>query len=59
MRGVHPYRHCACADRIGDETAYGPGFVAHLITAKCGDSLPIYRLEKQCAREGVPSRGAR
>ena len=41
-------------DRVSDKTAYGPGFVAHLITAKCGDSLPIYRLEKQYAREGVP-----
>lgn len=50
-------RHIVTApapDRISDKTAYGPGFVAHLITAKCGDSLPIYRLEKQYAREGVP-----
>jgi len=40
--------------RITDKTGYGPGFVAHLITAKCGDSTPIHRLEKQYAREGIP-----
>lgn len=40
--------------RVTDKTCYGPGFVAHLIVAKCCDSSPIHRLEKQYAREGVP-----
>lgn len=40
--------------KIVDKGQYGPGFVAHLITAKCGDSLPLYRLEKHYQRIGVP-----
>jgi len=41
-------------DKSTDKTHYGPGFVAHLLTAKCADSLPLYRLEKQYARAGIP-----
>ena len=26
---------------------YGPGFFAHIIVSKCGDSIPLYQLEKQ------------
>jgi transposase len=33
---------------------YGPGFIAHVVTTKCGDSVPHYRLEKQCRRVGIP-----
>jgi transposase len=33
---------------------YGAGFLAHLVTAKCGDSIPIYRLEKEYKRLGIP-----
>jgi transposase len=40
--------------KVVDKGQYGPGFVAHLITAKCGDSLPLYRLEKRYLRIGVP-----
>lgn len=43
-----------CPDKSTDKTRYGPGFIAHLLTAKCADSLPLYRLEKQYARAGVP-----
>ena len=54
---------CSCGEYIvtapapeksTDKTHYGPGFVAHLLTAKCADSIPLYRLEKQYARAGVP-----
>jgi transposase len=33
---------------------YGPGFLAHLVTMKCGDSIPIHRLAKQYERLGIP-----
>lgn len=33
---------------------YGPGLIAHIITAKCADSIPLYRLAKQFRREGLP-----
>jgi len=34
--------------------SYGPGFIAHLIVSKCGDSIPLYCLEKQYRRLGIP-----
>jgi transposase len=33
---------------------YGASFLAHIAVAKCADHLPIYRLEKELARKGVP-----
>ena len=41
-------------DKTTDKTRYGAGFVAHLITAKCADAIPLYRLEKEYQRIGVP-----
>jgi transposase len=41
-------------ERTTDKTQYGPGFIAHLIVSKCGDSIPLYRLEKQYRRLGIP-----
>jgi transposase len=45
-----------CPDKgtTSDKTRYAPSFVAHLITAKCCDSIPLYRLEKQYQRLGIP-----
>lgn len=40
--------------RVYDRGQYGPGFIAHLVVQKCGDSLPIYRIEKQFKRLGIP-----
>ena len=37
-----------------DRCKYGRGFVAHLVVQKCGDSIPIYRIEKQFKRAGIP-----
>ena len=37
-----------------DKGHYGPGFIAHVITSKCADSLPLHRMEKQYKRAGVP-----
>lgn len=31
---------------------YGPNMMAHVVTAKCCDSLPFYRMEKQFKRQG-------
>lgn len=40
--------------RVYDKCQYGPGFLAHLVTSKCADSIPLYRLEKAYQRVGVP-----
>jgi transposase len=41
-------------EKTTDRTQYGPGFIAHLIVSKCGDSIPLYWLEKQYRRIGIP-----
>lgn len=33
---------------------YGPGVYAHVITAKCVDSMPLYRIERSMERAGCP-----
>lgn len=54
---------CRCGEHIAtappppralDKCLYGPSFIAYVITMKCGDSLPLYRLAKQFLRMGVP-----
>lgn len=54
---------CRCGEHIAtapppprplDKSLYGAGFIAYVITMKCGDSLPLYRLAKQFLRMGVP-----
>jgi transposase len=32
---------------------YGAGLMAHVVTAKCVDSVPLYRMEKQFKRAGL------
>jgi len=34
--------------------SYGPSFIAHVVIAKCCDSIPLYRMEKQFKRSGLP-----
>ncbi len=41
-------------DKWWEKSQYGASFVAHLVTAKCADSIPLYRLEKEYQRIGVP-----
>jgi transposase len=41
-------------DRVGEKTRYAPSFVAHLVVAKCNDSIPLYRLEKSYKQIGIP-----
>ena len=43
----------AGAPKVIEQGHYGASVIAHLIIAKCIDSLPIYRLEKSFAREGM------
>ncbi len=40
--------------RVGDKTAYGAGFVAHVVVSKCADSIPLARMERHYARLGIP-----
>lgn len=62
-RHVRETLSCSCGQyivtadapaRVFDRTQYGPGFVAHLCVQKCADSIPLYRLEKQFGRLGIP-----
>lgn len=40
--------------RVVEKCQYGPGFIAHLVTAKCADSIPLYRQAKALQRVGIP-----
>ena len=42
------------APKVVEKGRYGASFLAHLAVAKCADHLPIYRLEKDFARQGIP-----
>jgi transposase len=42
------------APKVIEGGQYGPGFIAHVVTAKCADSMPLYRLSKGLRRTGVP-----
>lgn len=43
-----------CPDKIADRSPYSASFIAAIIVQKCEDSIPIYRMEKQFARLGIP-----
>lgn len=54
---------CSCCDYIVTADApvkpvengkYGASFISHVVIAKCCDSLPLYRMEKQFKRIGLP-----
>lgn len=42
------------APKVIEQGRYGASFLAHLVTAKCVDSIPLYRIEKDFKRQGVP-----
>ena len=42
------------APKVIEKGRYGASFLAHLAVAKCADHLPIYRLEKDFKRRGIP-----
>jgi transposase len=54
---------CRCGDyvvtapgapKVVEKGRYGASFLAHIAVAKCGQHLPIYRLEKDFRRHGFP-----
>lgn len=62
-RDVRQTLRCKCGEGIvtapgepswQEQSRYGAGIVAHIVTAKCADSIPLYRLEKEFNRLGVP-----
>jgi transposase len=64
-RHVRETLQCPCGEYVAtapvpekwvEKSQYAPTFVAHLVTAKCADSIPLYRLEKEYQRVGVPVR---
>lgn len=42
------------APKAVEQGQYGPGLMAHVVTAKCADSIPFYRQAKAFSRAGVP-----
>jgi transposase len=40
--------------KVVDRGEYGPGFIAHVVSSKCADSLPLHRLAQRLERGGVP-----
>jgi transposase len=63
------YRHvretlaCTCGQHIVtapgpdssiEQTRYGDGLRAYVVTSKCADAMPLYRLAKQFRRLGIP-----
>ncbi len=54
---------CACGQgvvtapppaKVVDKGGYGPDFLAHVVTSKCADSMPLHRLAQRIERGGVP-----
>lgn len=43
-----------CPDKLADRSPYTASFIAAIIVQKCEDGMPIYRLEKQFERIGIP-----
>ncbi len=65
VRRVHVQETLACtcgecvltapgAPKAIEQGLYGPGLIAHVVVAKCADSLPFYRQAKAFRRAGVP-----
>jgi transposase len=61
-RHVRETRACTCGqyivtapgpDHSVEKTRYGDGFRAYIVTSKCADAMPLYRLAKQFARLGI------
>lgn len=48
------YARGPAPQRVQEGCLYGPGLLAKLAVDKCADSLPLYRVERQLRRCGVP-----
>lgn len=42
------------APKVIEQGHYGASLLSHLVVAKCVDSIPIYRLEKEFQRQEIP-----
>ena len=60
---VQEVLRCRCGDhvvtapgapKVVEQGHYGASMLAHLVVAKCVDSIPFYRIEKDFKRQGVP-----
>nr|WP_216619775.1 IS66 family transposase [Myxococcus xanthus] len=40
--------------KVVDRGEYGPGFLAHVVTSKCADAMPLHRLAQRVERSGAP-----
>jgi hypothetical protein len=40
--------------KVVDKGEYGPGLLAHVVTSKCADAMPLHRLARRVERGGVP-----
>jgi transposase len=63
VQHVQEVLRCRCGDhvvtapgapKVIEQGRYGASLLAHLVVAKCVDSIPIYRIEKDFKRQGVP-----
>jgi transposase len=63
VRQVQETLSCPCGEHVvraqgptkwKEKSRYSVPFVAHVVTAKCADSIPLYRLEKEFQRLGMP-----
>jgi transposase len=63
VQHVQEVLSCRCGDhivtapgapKVVEQGRYGASLLAHLVVAKCVDSIPIYRIEKDFKRQGVP-----
>lgn len=65
VKRIHVQETLACTCGRGVITAegapkaiekgqYGPGLIAQVVTAKCADSIPLYRQAKALQRSGIP-----
>ena len=41
-------------EKVYDKARYGPGLIAHVVTSKCLDVMPLYRQAKRLTRMGIP-----
>jgi transposase len=48
------YARGPAPERVQEGCTLGPAFLAKLAVDKCADSTPIYRVEKQMRRSGIP-----
>ena len=51
--GCGTFLYGAAVERVADGVLYGPGLHAHVVVARCADSIPVERLARSLRRAGV------